>query len=73
MLDRLQRPIFRRGEGRVDIGFTQIDLAAVAELFGETVEQAVESAGALPELKRLEHGARGSGVCACRHEHLSAG
>ena len=51
MSDRRQRPFFRRREGRVDEGFTQIDLAAVAEIFGETLEQPVEPAGALPELE----------------------
>src|SRR6185295_18654903 len=35
MLDRFQGPFFRRGEGRVDEGFTQIDLAAVPEVLGE--------------------------------------
>jgi hypothetical protein len=32
-LDRLQRPFFRRGEGRIDEGFTEIDPAAIAEIF----------------------------------------
>jgi hypothetical protein len=34
-LDRPQRPFFRRGEGRVDEGFTEIDLAAIAEILRE--------------------------------------
>jgi hypothetical protein len=50
-LDRPQRPFFRRGEGRVDEGFTQIDFPAVAEVFGEALEQAIQAARALPELK----------------------
>ena len=51
MLDRPQRPLFRRGEGRVDEGLTEIDFAAVAEVFREALQQAVEAPGALPELK----------------------
>jgi hypothetical protein len=43
-LDRFQSPFFRRSEGRVDEGFTQIDAAAVAEIFGEALQQAVETA-----------------------------
>jgi hypothetical protein len=50
-LDRPQRPLFRRGEGRVDEGFTEIDFAAVAEILREALQQAVEPSGALPELK----------------------
>jgi hypothetical protein len=37
-LDRPQRPLFRRGEGRVDEGFTEIDFAAVAEIFREPLQ-----------------------------------
>jgi hypothetical protein len=50
-LDRLQRPFFRRGEGRVDEGFTQIDLSAIAEIFREALEQPIEAPAALPELE----------------------
>jgi hypothetical protein len=50
-LDRPQRPFFRRGEGRIDEGFTQIDLPAVAEIFGEALQEPIESAAALPLLK----------------------
>jgi len=50
-LDRRQRPLFRRGEGRVDEGLTEIDFAAVAEILGETLQQPIESAAALPLLK----------------------
>jgi len=50
-LDRPQRPLFRRGEGRVDEGFTQIDLSAVPQVFGEALEQAVQAPGALPLLE----------------------
>ena len=51
MLDRPQRPLFRRGEGRVDEGFTQIDLPAVPQVFGEALQQPIEAARALPELE----------------------
>lgn len=51
MLDRPQRPLFRRGEGRVDEGFGQIDFAAVSEVLGETLQQAIEAARPLPHLK----------------------
>jgi len=51
VLDRSQRPFFRRREGRVDEGLAEIDMAAVAEIFGEPLQQAIESAAALPELK----------------------
>ena len=51
MLDRPQRPLFRRGEGRVDEALTEIDFAAVAEVFREALQQAVEAPGSLPELK----------------------
>jgi hypothetical protein len=37
-LDRPQRPFFHRGEGRVDEGFTEIDFAAIAEIFGEALQ-----------------------------------
>ena len=51
MLDRPQRPFFRRGEGRVDEGFTEIEFAAVAEILGEALQQPIESAAPLPLLK----------------------
>ena len=51
MLDRLQGPLFRRGEGRVDEGFTQVDSAAVAEVFGQALQESIEAAGPLPELE----------------------
>ena len=50
-MDRLQRPFFRRGEGRVDEGLTQINFAAVAEVFSETLQQPIKAAAALPLLK----------------------
>jgi hypothetical protein len=50
-LDRPQRPFFRRGEGRVDEGFTAIDLPAIPQVFGEALEQPVETPCALPELE----------------------
>jgi len=50
-LDRPQCPLFRRGEGRVDEGLTEIDFAALAEIFREPLQQSIESAAALPLLK----------------------
>jgi hypothetical protein len=50
-LDRPQRPLFRRGEGRVDEGLTEIDFSAIAEIFSEPLEQAVEATRSLPLLK----------------------
>jgi hypothetical protein len=50
-LDRPQRPLFRRGEGRIDEGLTEINFAAVAEIFGQSLKQAIESPAALPLLK----------------------
>jgi hypothetical protein len=50
-LDRAQRPLFRRRESRVDEGLAQIDLAAIAEIFGEALQQPIESAASLPLLK----------------------
>lgn len=51
MLDRAQCPFFRRREGRIDEGFTEINLPAIAEIFGEALQQPIESAAALPLLK----------------------
>jgi hypothetical protein len=50
-LDRPQRPFFRRGEGRIDEGFTEVNLPAVAEIFGEALQESIEPAAALPLLK----------------------
>ena len=50
-MDRPQRPFFRRGEGRVDEGFAEINFAAVAEVFGQALEQPVEAPGPLPQLE----------------------
>jgi hypothetical protein len=50
-LDRPQRPLFRRGEGGVDEGLTEIDFAAIAEIFREALQQPIEPAAALPLLK----------------------
>ena len=50
-MDRWQSPFFRPGEGGIDEGFGQIDLAAVSKIRGEALEQAIEPATALPELK----------------------
>jgi hypothetical protein len=50
-LDRPQRPFFRPGEGGIDEGFGQIDFPAVSEIRGQSFEQAIEAATALPELK----------------------
>ncbi len=51
MSDRRQRPFFRRREGRVDEGFTQIDLPAVAEILREPLQEAIEAARSLPDLE----------------------
>jgi len=50
-LDRRQRPLFRRREGRVDEGLTEIDFAAVAQILRKPLQESVEAAGALPALK----------------------
>jgi hypothetical protein len=50
-LDRLQRPLFCPGEGGVDEGFGEIDLAAVSEIRGEALKQAIEPTTLLPLLK----------------------
>lgn len=50
-MDRPQRPFFRRREGRVDESLTEINLAAVAEVFGQALQQPIEPATALPLLK----------------------
>jgi hypothetical protein len=42
-----ERPLFHRGEGRADEGFPEIDYAAVAQIFREPQERAVETSGAL--------------------------
>jgi hypothetical protein len=41
--DRCERPLFRRREGRIDGGFTEIDLATVAKVFGEALQQPIEA------------------------------
>jgi len=51
VLDRCQSPLFRRGEGRVDEGFTQIDLPAVPQVLGQALQQPIKAPRALPELK----------------------
>ncbi len=51
MLDRPQRPLFRPGVRGIDEGFTEIEFAAVAEILGQALEQAIEAAAALPLLK----------------------
>ena len=51
MLDRPPRPFFRRGEGRVDEGLTEIDFAAIAEVFREALQEAGEATRSLPLLK----------------------
>jgi hypothetical protein len=42
---------FRPGERGVDEGFGQIDLAAVSQVFGESLEQDLKASGSLPQLK----------------------
>lgn len=41
----------RAGEGRIHEGFRQIDLAAVAQILGEPLQQPIEATRALPLLK----------------------
>lgn len=50
-MDRPQRPLFRRREGRIDEGLTEIDFAAVAEIFREPLQEPIEPATVLPLLK----------------------
>ena len=50
-MDRPQRPFFRAGVRGVDEGFTEIDLAAVAEILGEPLQESIETAGSMPLLK----------------------
>lgn len=50
-MDRPQRPFFRPGVGGIDEGFGEINFPAVAQVFGEALEEPIESATALPELK----------------------
>ena len=50
-MDRPQRPFFRPGVRGVDKGFGEIDLAAIAQVLGESLEQAIQPATALPLLK----------------------
>ena len=44
-------PFFGPGESGVDEGFGQIDLAAVSQVFGESLEQDLKASGSLPPLK----------------------
>src|SRR6266581_1706152 len=44
-------PFFCPGERGVDEGFGQIDLAAVSQVFGESLEQDLKASGSLPQLK----------------------
>jgi len=50
-LDRPQRPFFRPGVRGIDERFGEIDFAAVAEIFSEPLQQAIEPARSLPLLK----------------------
>lgn len=50
-MDRRQRPFFRPGVRGIDEGFGEIDFAAITKICGEALQQAIESAAALPELK----------------------
>ena len=50
-MDRPQRPFFCPRVGGVDEGFGEINFAAVAEVFGQALEQPIEPAAPLPELK----------------------
>jgi hypothetical protein len=51
VLDRSQRPLFRRSEGRIDEGFTQIDLTPVPQVFGQALQQTIKPSGSLPQLE----------------------
>ncbi len=42
-------PHFCPGERGVDEGFGQIDLAAVSQVFGESLEQELKASGSLPQ------------------------
>ena len=42
-------PFFCPGERGVDEGFGQIDLAAVSQVFGESLEQDLKASGSLPQ------------------------
>jgi len=44
-------PFFCPGERGVDEGFGQIYLAAVSQVFGESLEQELKASGSLPQLK----------------------
>src|SRR2546422_9331322 len=44
-------PFFGPGERGIDEGFGQIDLAAVSQVFGESLEQDLKASGSLPQLK----------------------
>ncbi len=44
-------PFFGPGESGIDEGFGQIDLAAVPQVFGESLEQDLKASGSLPQLK----------------------
>ena len=41
-------PLFCPGERGLDEGFGQIDLAAVSQVFGESLEQELKASGSLP-------------------------
>jgi hypothetical protein len=50
--DVSDRPaLFGPGEGGIDEGFRQVDLAAVAEILREPLHEAIEAARSLPDLE----------------------
>src|SRR5437762_12181983 len=48
--------LFCPGERGVDEGSGQIDLAAVSQVFGESLEQDLKASGSLPQLKATRAG-----------------
>jgi hypothetical protein len=50
-LDRRQSPLFRAGVRGVYKGFGEIEFAAVAQIRGKSLEQAIESSTPLPLLE----------------------
>ena len=50
---------FRPGEGGVDERFGEVDLAAITETFGESLQQHLQAPCSLPELKAAMTGLMG--------------
>jgi hypothetical protein len=47
----MSHPFFRPGEGGIDEGFGEIEFAAVAQIFRESLQQLIQSPVPLPLLK----------------------